>query len=94
MSAVNINGDDAMELFLNGTVVDIYGVIDVDGTGEVWEYLDGWAYRLNGTGPDGSTFNPDNWNFSGIDVYDNQTTNATSLLLFLWEPTSPMRFKY
>ncbi|MEZ5059695.1 MAG: Ig-like domain-containing protein [Saprospiraceae bacterium] len=78
MSAVNINGDDAMELFLNGTVVDIYGVIDVDGTGEVWEYLDGWAYRLNGTGPDGSTFNPDNWNFSGIDVYDNQTTNATS----------------
>ncbi|MDH5371400.1 MAG: endonuclease I, partial [Acidimicrobiia bacterium] len=54
--AASINGDDAIELFLDGSVVDVFGDINVDGTGEPWEYLDGWASRLSATGPDGSTF--------------------------------------
>ncbi|MEO1145837.1 MAG: hypothetical protein AAFY26_09590 [Cyanobacteria bacterium J06638_22] len=70
------NGDDAIELFLNDTVVDIFGEIDVDGTGQPWEYLDGWAYRTDDTGPDGSTFVLGNWSFSGIDALDNESTNA------------------
>jgi hypothetical protein len=41
-SALAINGDDAIELFQGGLVVDLYGDIAVDGNGEVWEYL---AYR-------------------------------------------------
>jgi hypothetical protein len=77
-SSVNINGDDALEIFKNGVVVDIFGDINVDGTGQPWEYLDGWAYRLSGTGPDGSVFQVGNWKYSGIDVFDNQTTNATA----------------
>lgn len=79
-NSVNINGDDAIELFMNGSVVDIFGDINVDGTGTAWEYMDGWAYRVNGTGPDGSTFVQNNWLYSGIDVLDNSTTNGNASL--------------
>lgn len=77
--AANINGDDAIELFMNGNVVDVFGDINVDGTGEPWEYLDGWAYRVPMTGPDGSTFVLANWTFSAIDDLQGDTSNATSM---------------
>lgn len=73
--ASNVNGDDAVELFFNGEVIDVFGDINVDGTGQPWEYLDGWAYRVSGTGPDGNTFVLSHWYFSGIDIFDNTTTN-------------------
>ena len=76
--AANINGDDAIELFLNGSVIDVFGEIDVDGTGQPWEYLDGWVYRNDGTGPDGTTFVLGNWSYSGIDALDGETTNASA----------------
>ena len=76
--AMSINGDDAVELFFNGGVIDVFGDINVDGTGQPWDYLDGWASRNTGTGPDGSSFQLGNWSFSGINVFDGQTTNATS----------------
>ncbi|MDX2306135.1 MAG: ExeM/NucH family extracellular endonuclease [Microscillaceae bacterium] len=66
----NINGDDAMVLFKNGSIVDVYGVIGQDGTGQVWDHEDGWAYRKNETGPDGATFASANWNFSGTNALD------------------------
>lgn len=75
-NATAINGDDAIELFENGVVIDVFGDINVDGSGEPWEYQDGWAYRKDGTGPDGSTFDIGNWNFSGVDGLDGQPTNA------------------
>ena len=78
----NINGDDAIELFENNQVIDVFGEIDVDGNGQPWEYLDGWAYRDNATGPDGSTFVLDNWNFSGVDALENVATNAEAALPF------------
>lgn len=76
--AANINGDDAIELFCNDEVVDVFGDINVDGSGQPWEYLDGWAYRNIGTGPDGSSFELANWNFSGKNALDNQSSNATA----------------
>lgn len=76
--AANINGDDAVELFCNGTVVDVFGDIDVDGTGTAWDSLDGWAYRNSNTGPDGSSFVIANWTFSGINGLENGTTNDTT----------------
>lgn len=76
--AVNINGDDAIELFKDGSVIDIFGDINTDGTGEPWDYMDGWAYRNNNTGPDGNIFAPGDWTFSGIDALDGETTNATA----------------
>jgi len=72
-----INGDDAVELYMNGSVVDIFGDIDVDGNGTSWEYLDSWAYRNDGTGPDGTTFVESNWTYGGVDALDGCTDNAS-----------------
>jgi len=80
--AASINGDDAIELFKDGEVIDVFGVINIDGTGEAWEYLDGWAYRKDFTEADGSTFELANWSFSGIDVLDGATTNASATTPF------------
>ncbi len=77
-SAANVNGDDALELFFNGSVIDTYGDINLIGDGEVWDYTDGWAYRVDGTGPDGTTFAPANWNFSGLGGLDGESTNDTA----------------
>jgi predicted extracellular nuclease/endonuclease I len=77
-AAANINGDDAVELFCNGTVVDVFGDIDVDGTETAWDSMDGWAYRNSNTGPDGSSFVIANWTFSGINGLENGTTNDTT----------------
>ncbi|MEH6538401.1 MAG: HYR domain-containing protein, partial [Psychroserpens sp.] len=74
--AMLINGDDAIELFKDGSVIDVFGDINVDGTGQPWEYLDGWAYRNSNTGPDGSTFQLSSWSFSGPNALDGETTNA------------------
>ena len=59
-------------------MVDVFGDINVDGTGQPWEYLDGWAYRNDNTGPDGSIFTIGNWTFSGINANDGLTDNASS----------------
>jgi predicted extracellular nuclease len=80
--AASINGDDAIELFKNGSVVDVFGDINVDGSGEPWEYLDGWAHRVSGTGPDGSTFVLANWTFSGPNALDGETTNGSAATPF------------
>jgi plastocyanin len=80
--ASNVNGDDAVELFFNGEVVDVFGDINVDGTGEAWEYLDSWAYRLSGTQADGSTFNIGNWSFGGVDVFDGTSVNSEAVSPF------------
>ena len=74
--SMGINGDDAIELFKNGVVIDVFGDINVDGSGQAWEYTDGWAYRTSATGPDGSTFVIGNWTFSGRDALDGESTNA------------------
>ena len=81
-SAMGINGDDAVELFKNGVVVDTFGDINTDGTGQPWDFLDGWAYRVNGTGPDGGTFVLANWTFSGTNVFDGETSNGTAATPF------------
>src|SRR5690606_17999145 len=68
---MNLNGDDRVRL-VNATtsaVVDQFGVSDVDGTDSAWEWLDSWARRNNGTGPDGA-FVIENWTFGGINVLD------------------------
>ncbi|HKK39887.1 MAG TPA: T9SS type A sorting domain-containing protein [Cryomorphaceae bacterium] len=76
--ALGINGDDAIELFQNGVVVDLYGDIDVDGSGQAWEYTDSWAYRANGSSPSGSTFEIADWLIPGPDALDGETTNASA----------------
>lgn len=75
-NASSINGDDAIELFKNSVVIDVFGQIDVDGTGTPWEYLDGWAYRNSNSLPNGGVWDISEWSFSGIDALDNTSTNA------------------
>ena len=75
--AMFINGDDAIELFENGVVIDVHGDIDVDGTDESWDSVDSWAYRVNSSGPDGSSFVLANWIFGGTGQLDG-TTNSES----------------
>ena len=60
-SVINVNGDDAIELFCNGVQIDVYGDVDVDGTGQPWEYVDGWAVRLNASTFPATTFNVNDW---------------------------------
>ncbi|MBL1280293.1 MAG: lamin tail domain-containing protein [Fluviicola sp.] len=77
-SASNINGDDAIELFKNTTVIDVFGDINVDGTNQPWEYLDGWAYRSNNNTTNGGVWSLDGWFFSGRNALDGASDNATS----------------
>ena len=77
-SAINVNGDDAVELFHNGTVIDVFGDINTDGTGQPWEYLDGWAYRNINSTPNGGTWTIGEWTFSGINALDGTANNAAA----------------
>lgn len=79
--AANINGDDAVELFRVGAVVDVFGDVTTDGTDQVWEYADGWASREPAQGPN-PVFDPASWTFSGPDALDNIATNASAPLPF------------
>ena len=73
-SAISQNGDDAIELFLNDSVVETFGDINVDGTGECWEYMDSWAYKSAGD----STCLGGNWIFGGVNCTDGTTTTYNS----------------
>lgn len=68
-SVVGVNGDDTIILYKNGVVEDTVGRIGEDGTGQDWDYLDGWAYRNSGAGPN-ATFDPTEWTFSGANALD------------------------
>jgi len=75
--AMGINGDDAVELFCSGSVTDLFGDINTDGTGECWDHLDGWAANSN-TAPNGGTFDCADYTFSGTNALDGESTNATA----------------
>ena len=76
-SSMGINGDDAVELFLGGAVHDTFGDIDTDGTGQDWEYKDGWAYRTAGDPPNGGGFALTDFYYSGPDALDGCSSNDT-----------------
>lgn len=74
-NAASVNGDDAIELFCNGDVVDLYGDIDIDGTNTDWDYLDSYAKRIDNTGAS-AVFTPSNWIFAGRNVLDGVSSGA------------------
>ncbi|WP_299792515.1 endonuclease/exonuclease/phosphatase family protein [uncultured Marivita sp.] len=80
-SSASINGNDAIELFQIGAVIDVFGDINVDGSGEVWDYMDGWASRTPSEGPN-PIFDPAEWTFSGANALDGETSNATAATPF------------
>jgi len=72
-----VNGDDVLALFLgaavgdgtNATLVDVYGVIGVDGTGTNWEYEDGYSYRC-GDAANNGTFDVADWFVAGLNALE------------------------
>lgn len=77
-SAAGHNGDDAIELFQDGVVIDVFGDPNVDGTGTPWEYVDGWVYRNFGAMANGGTFDETNWSYSGPDALQDNTNLMNS----------------
>ncbi len=61
---VNQNGDDAIELFRAGSIVETFGNSNEDGTGKEWEYTGAWAYK-NQTGT---------WLYGAINCTDSSET--------------------
>ena len=70
-SAISQNGDDAIELFQDSLVIETFGDIDTDGTGESWEYLDSWAYKVDG----GCTYGT-------VNCTDGTTTTLSSSCIY------------
>ena len=79
-SDISQNGDDAIELFHNGTVIETFGDINVDGSGEPWEYMDSWAYKLGPTvgSPGPNFFSGFDWSFGVVNCTDGFYYNAKS----------------
>ncbi len=65
--SISQNGDDAVELFYNGAVIETFGDIDVDGSGQPWEYTDSWAYKMDTT-----------WTYGGIACTAGDSLNVSS----------------
>jgi hypothetical protein len=89
------NGDDVYALFLgpatgdgsDATLVDVYGVIGVDGTGEVWEYTDGYSYRNTLTAS--PVFNPADWTFGGANSLEDPGGDDVVELALILANTDP-----
>jgi hypothetical protein len=71
-SLMNLNGDDRVRIINTSTlaVIDQFGVTDLDGSNESWEWLDTYAKRVNGTGPDAG-FTEANWTFGAVNLFDS-----------------------
>ena len=64
---ISQNGDDAIELYFLGGVIETYGDPETDGTGEDWEYADSWAYKVDGA-----------WTVGGVDCTDPESGESTT----------------
>ncbi|MFY8109107.1 MAG: lamin tail domain-containing protein [Bacteroidia bacterium] len=61
---INQNGNDAVELFRVGDVIETFGDINTNGTGQAWEYTGSWAFK-NGS---------NTWTYGKINCTDSTTT--------------------
>ncbi|MEO0526561.1 MAG: lamin tail domain-containing protein, partial [Bacteroidota bacterium] len=89
-----INGDDVIALFQgpatgdgsDATLIDLYGVIGVNGDDEVWDYTDGFGVRnTNVTSPNAS-FTPAEWSFGAANSLETGD-DVTELALILANTT-------
>jgi hypothetical protein len=79
-SSISQNGNDAIELYLNGTIVEVFGDADVDpdtfgaGCGDdvnCWDYEDSWAYKIGGE-----------WTYGGVNCSDGTATTWDSTCVY------------
>jgi endonuclease I len=91
-SVISGNGDDGYFLYYggnnaSGTLIDAYGVKDVDGSGEDWEYTDTKAVRIfNVTAPD-SSWKANEW-FISSTADDTDMTPDSHHKLLEWNGSS------
>ena len=64
---ISQNGDDAIELFEQGVVIETFGDVNTDGTGQEWDYEDSRAYKLDG-----------DWTYGGVNCTDVAGTKAAA----------------
>jgi hypothetical protein len=80
-SQINSNGNDAVELFKNGSVVETFGEIVFEGgSGNFsmdWAFQDSWAYKNT----PGSVW-PDGWIYGGQQCTDGSTTTFDSTCVY------------
>ncbi len=73
--SISGNGDDSYSLYFGGdnatgTLVDIYGVVGVDGSGEPWEYEDSRAYRNADVVAPSDVWNAAEWTIEPATIAD------------------------
>ena len=73
-SVANVNGNDALELFWEDSLIDVFGRVGEDGDGTDWDYADGWAYRNNYT-TGSSSWTPSKWRVRKGALADHVTNN-------------------
>lgn len=64
---VTSNGDDTIELFRGSTLIETYGQLGVDGTGQFWDYTGSWAAKVRGS-----------WSYGGADCTLGAASNDTA----------------
>ncbi len=65
------NGDDRYILSDGMGLVDIFGAINIDGTGEAWEYTDSYAFRnADAISGNGGVFDIVEWTLGGVDALE------------------------
>ena len=74
-SVASGNGDDVYALYFggnaaSGTLIDIYGVIGTDGSGETWEYENARAVRNADITTPNATLDVSQWTISSANVAD------------------------
>lgn len=73
--SISGNGDDGYFIYsggdnTTGTLVDAYGVIDQDGSGQGWEYTDSRAVRNQDIGTANTTWTASEWTISTANTAD------------------------
>lgn len=79
LAAASFNGDDAIRLIEGTTVIDQFGVVGLDGTGQPWEYTDSYAFRNSGFGPN-QVFTLSEWTFGGPGALPTDMPGLVSIL--------------
>ena len=78
---MNVNGNDAVELFWNGDVIDTFGDLTYpSGSSATWHYTDGYASRKSDTGGDASVFDEGNWNV-GNGTFDGLSASGAAAIV-------------
>ncbi|MBG7611524.1 lamin tail domain-containing protein [Polaribacter sp. BAL334] len=75
-SATDGNGNDAVELFKNGSVVETFGDIN-DAVATSWNYEDSWAYKST----PGAVW-PSGWVYGVVNCTDNTATIFDSTCIY------------